>query len=249
MNRRTSLGLVALGLLWLVSGTGCNTSFGPHYGLFGYPIPVSPYHQDLMEDRFWEQERYNRVPVLEPFTPGGPTTCPDEPSDDQVMRVLGHAREIEGGLPFLHEIQRNNVRIQKEKLTDFVDPVRVMPLVGPVQLHHARFKCTVYFSEVTRVGWPIPYTTKNEDAQEVVYIDLDHLHMVGNVDPGMGGGPPTGPAVLPVNTPGTGIAPPPPSAAMPNGMPAGMTMGTPGTPQRPFPTPTETPRMAAAGRN
>jgi hypothetical protein len=89
-------------------------------------------------------------------------------------------------LPFLHEIQRNNVRIVVEPIADYIDPVRVMPLVGPVQLHHAHYKCIIYYSETTRVGWPIPYTTTDEDAQEVIYIDHDHLHMVGNVDPGPG---------------------------------------------------------------
>ena len=86
----------------------------------------------------------------------------------------------------LYEVQRNNVRIVVEPIADYVDPPRVYPLIGPAQLHHAHYKCTVYFKEVTRVGWPIPYTTDNEDAEEVVYIDHDHLHLVGNVDAGVG---------------------------------------------------------------
>ena len=61
-----------------------------------------------------------------------------------------------------------------------------MPLVGPVQVHHVNFKCTVYYTEVTHVGWPVPYTTTDEDCQEVVYIDHAHLHMVGNLDYGPG---------------------------------------------------------------
>ena len=84
----------------------------------------------------------------------------------------------------LHEVQRNNVRIVKCKISDDVDPPRVYPMVGPAQLHHAHYKCTVYYTEVVRVGWPIPYTTVDEDAREVIYIDHDHLHMVGNVDQG-----------------------------------------------------------------
>ncbi len=59
------------------------------------------------------------------------------------------------------------MRIVVEPIADYVDPVRVMPLVGPVQLHHAHYKCIVYYTEVTRVGWPIPYTNTDEDAQEV----------------------------------------------------------------------------------
>ena len=85
----------------------------------------------------------------------------------------------------LHEVQRNNVRISREKIADYIDPPRVYPLIGPAQLHHAHYKCTVYFTEVTRVGYPVPYTTR-DDSVEVLYIDHNHLHMVGNVDTGTG---------------------------------------------------------------
>ena len=141
---------------------------------------------DELEDQFWEKERYDAVPILGPITEGGPPVALDPPSDDEIMRALEDARPLEGGLPFLHEVQRNNVRIVVEPIADYVDPPRVYPLIGPAQLHHAHYKCTIYFSEVTRVGWPCPYTTRNEDAQEVIYIDHNHLHMVGNVDPGPG---------------------------------------------------------------
>ncbi|MBN1394590.1 MAG: hypothetical protein JW959_06175 [Pirellulales bacterium] len=175
-----------LGLLSVLVAGGCSTVAGPSFGMLNYPIPVSPYFQKQAEDRFWEYERYDRMPILGPITPGTPQTALDEPSDDQVMRALERARPLQGGLPFMEEIQRNNVRIVKEKIADYVDPVRVYPLVGPAQLHHVHYKCTVYFTEVNRIGWPFPYTNTDEEAQEVVYIDLDHLHMVGNVDTGPG---------------------------------------------------------------
>lgn len=176
--------LFALTALSFVSSVGCQTQLGPQMGLMGYPIPVSPYLQDEQEDQFWEQERYRRVPVLGPVTAGGPPVALDPPSPDEVMRALERARPIEGGVPLLHEVQRSKVRMIIEPLADYVDPPRVYPLVGPAQLHHAHYKCTIYFEETTRVGWPLPYTTKDEDAREVVYIDHNHLHMVGNVDPG-----------------------------------------------------------------
>jgi|GEM_PF-328340 len=207
--KSVSVTILGLAAVCLLAAAGCNTTYGPRFGIFAYPIPVSPYLQDMEEDRFWEHERYNRVPVLEPLVPGGPTTALDEPSDDEVMRALERARPTEGGLPLLHEVQRNNVQIRKELIADYVDPVRVYPLIGPAQLHHCRWKCTVYFSEVTRVGWPIPYTTKNEDAQEVIYIDHDHLHMVGNVDAGPGSPGASGPATVPVSTPASASATPP----------------------------------------
>jgi hypothetical protein len=173
-----------------LSNTGCfwlaTNAQGPNLGLLAFPIPVSPWHQDEAEDRFWVKERYERVPILGPLTSGGPVAALDPPSDDEVMRALERARPVEGGIPFLDEQQRNNVRIVKEKIADYVDEPRVYPLIGPAQLHHAHYKCTVYYTHVTRVGWPFPHTLTDEDTQEVVYIDHNHFHMVGNVDFGPG---------------------------------------------------------------
>jgi hypothetical protein len=121
----------------------------------------------------------SKAPIRGPLVPG---EVLDPPSDDQVMRAWEKANPVQGGLPFLHEIQRNNVRIVKEKIADYVDPPRVVPLIGPVQLHHNHYKCTVYYTEITRVGWPVAYTQTNEDGQEVVYVDNNHFHMMGNVD-------------------------------------------------------------------
>ena len=104
------------------------------------------------------------MPILGPITSGGPPVALDPPSDDEVM--AGACQRVQGGMPFLHEMQRNNVRIVKDKIADYVDPPRVYPLVGPAQLHHAHYKCTIYYTEVTRVGWPVPHTLVDEDAQK-----------------------------------------------------------------------------------
>lgn len=177
---RIFLGLFLMGLL--VTSTGCTVEWGPTLGLLAYPIPVSPYFQDQPEDEFWIRERYGRVPILGPITSGGPPIALDPPSDDEVMRALERARTVEGGVPFFHEVHRDNVRIVREKIADYVDPVRFYPLIGPAQQHHAHYKCTVYFVETTRVGWPLPHTLRDEDTREVVYIDHNHLHIVGAAD-------------------------------------------------------------------
>ena len=170
-----------------LASTGCvGITTGTTLGIFSIPTPISPYFQDKKEDAFWIQERYGRVPILGPITAGGPAVALDPPSDDEVLRALEEARPVEGGLPFLHERQHNNLRIVREKIADYVDPPRFIPLIGPAQLHHAHYKCTVYFTEVTRVGWPVPHTLRDEDAVEVIYIDHNHFHMVGNVDGGPG---------------------------------------------------------------
>ncbi len=185
LNQKTSI--LVLALLVPVLYSGCvKTAYGPNLGLLGVPIPVSPYLQDRFESEAFEHERYDRVPILGPITHGGPPKALDPPSDDEVMRALRKARTIEGGIPFLWHAQWDNVRIEKELIADYVDPPRVYPLIGPAQLHHAHYKCTVYFKDTTHVGWPIPYTKRDEDSREVIYIDKDHLHMVGNIDGGPG---------------------------------------------------------------
>jgi hypothetical protein len=167
--------------------TGCVTNQGgPFLGWVSIPVPVSPYWQKLPEDKHHWHERYERVPILGPLTAGGPVEALDPPSDDEVYRALERSDTVQGGIPFLWERQRNNYQIVKEKIADYVDPPRVYPLLGPAQLHHAHYKCTVYYSEKTRVGWPIPHTLEDEDSRQVIYIDHNHLHMVGNVDGGPG---------------------------------------------------------------
>jgi hypothetical protein len=170
----------------VVSNVGCLATQGPNLGILAIPTPVSPYLQKQQEDKFHMQERYDRVPILGPLTQGGPAVALDAPSDDEVMRALERARPVQGGIPLGFEIQRNNVRIVKEKIADYVDPPRVYPLIGPAQLHHAHYKCSIYFTEVTRNGWPVPYTEVDEDTMEVIYIDHNHFHMVGNVETGAG---------------------------------------------------------------
>jgi hypothetical protein len=145
-------------------------------------IPVTPLKHKSFEDKFYVHERYARVPILGPLTTGGPVTALDPPSDDEVWWALERARPVQGGFPFLHEVQRNNVRMVKEKIADYVDPPRVIPMIGPAQLHHAHYKCTIYMSERTIVGWPFRHMLDDEDVVEVVWLDHNHFHMVGNVD-------------------------------------------------------------------
>ena len=176
MKKAAFLCVACLTILFAVASTGCLT-YGPTLGYASIPVPVSPYFQGGYEDQAWEKERYRKVAILDPIE--GEHFAMDPPSDDQVVRQLEKIRPVSGAIPGLEITYRNIKGITKEKIADYVDPPRHFPLVGPAQLHHVHYKCTVYFEEVTRVGWPIPYTIKNEDAVEVFYIDLDHLHRVG----------------------------------------------------------------------
>jgi hypothetical protein len=185
MTHRTMTAAISvLAATMSLASTGCIGVQGASMGIFSIPTPVSPFFQKIAEDKFWNHERYERAPILGPLIPGGPTVALDPPSDDEVVRAWEKANPVQGGYPFLHEKIRNNVRIVKDKIADYVDPPRVVPLLGPVQLHHAHYKCTVYYTEITRVGWPVPHTLVDEDSQEVLYIDHNHFHMVGPINTG-----------------------------------------------------------------
>jgi hypothetical protein len=136
MARSKTTALALLLATWTLTTTGCFWGFttgGPSLGILAVPIPISPYFQDQKEDEYWEHERYERVPILGPVTEGGPPIALDPPSDDEVMRALEKVHPVEGGVPCLWERNRNNVRITKCKIADYVDPPRVYPLICPAQ--------------------------------------------------------------------------------------------------------------------
>jgi hypothetical protein len=79
-----------------------------------------------------------------------------------------------GGVYFLTETHRNNVRIVVENIVDSIGECRMYPLVGPARLKKCHYKCTVYFDKTIRSDWPIPFSNTHS-TQEVVYVDHDHL--------------------------------------------------------------------------
>ena len=179
LTRRLAL-LVLLGAI-TTSCSGCKVFFDGvvttaafcRYWIATPPIPVSPYYSQQIEDAYWEEERYTRVPILDPVEgENAPLFCLDPPSSDEVMRALpDHAK---GGFAFVAETARNNVRIVVEPIVDRIDECRFYPLVGPARLHHCHYKCTVYYDKTLRSYWPVPFTHSDE-TEDVVYIDHDHL--------------------------------------------------------------------------
>ena len=165
-------------VVWLVAGW-CLHNQG-RFAAQRIPLPTSPYFQNVKKkDELANYNRFERLPILAPLAPGAAADL-DPPSDDEVVRAWEMSSAVKGGIPFLHETERNNVRIVKERIADSIDPPRVVPLIGPVQLHHAHYKCTIYYTEVTRVGWPLQHTVTDEDAQTVVYIDQNQFHMIAD---------------------------------------------------------------------
>jgi hypothetical protein len=144
-------------------------------GFFGTTplIPVSPYYSELIEETYKKEERYDKVPILDPVEgEHAPLFCQDPPSPDEVMTALPN--ETSGGLAFFAETARNNVRMVVEPIVDRIDECRFYPMVGPARLHHCHYKCTVYYDKIIRSDWPVPFRHEDETVQ-VVYIDHDHL--------------------------------------------------------------------------
>ncbi|MSR59844.1 MAG: hypothetical protein EXS05_19770 [Planctomycetaceae bacterium] len=136
-------------------------------------IPISPYWSQEIEDTYWEEERYSKVPVLDPVEgENAPLFCMDSPSPDEVMRALPD--DTKGGLPFFAETVRNNVRIVTEPIVDSIGECRFYPMVGPAKHHKCHYKCTVYYEKVIHSDWPIPYS-HTDQVEDVVYVDHDHL--------------------------------------------------------------------------
>ena len=118
-SKRIAAGFLAIAA---ITSAGCLATHGVSMGLLSVPIPVSPYHQTKAEDDNWVRERYSKVPILGPVAAGGPQVALDPPSDDEVMRAFLKAHPLQSGIPFLYDIQRNDVRIVKEKIADYIDP-------------------------------------------------------------------------------------------------------------------------------
>jgi hypothetical protein len=173
--------LLAAVLLITAPNSGCKMAYwfakdawiaALHFGTTPL-IPVTPYMSQKIEDVYWEDERYGKVPVLDPVEgENAPLFCMDPPSADEVMRTLPDPRE--GGFPFVAETQWNNVRMIVEPIVDRLDECRFYPMVGPARLHHCHYKCTIFYEETKRSHWPVPFTHVDQ-SQEVVYIDHDHL--------------------------------------------------------------------------
>lgn len=167
--------------LMTFSNSGCHMAWGFTKVLYEYClfwettpiIPVSAWQSQRIEDVYHDEERYGKVPVLDPVEgENAPLFCMDPPSKDEVMRALPD--DTAGGLPFVAETHRNNVRIVIEPMVDRLGECKFFPMIGPARVHYCHYKCTVYYDKVIRSNWPIPFTHEDK-TQEVVYIDKNHL--------------------------------------------------------------------------
>lgn len=168
MKRWLSWAFWALVLLPPVLTSGCV----PYsMGIFT-PIPALPWVTERMEEKYCHRNDF-RTPLLPPIREGfPPPTCEDPPDESQVLRAM---QKVLRGVPYIAEEFRDDIQIVTELVKDCIDPPRFFPLVGPAQLHHCHWKCTIYYNETIESGYPFPFRCKRPRVQ-VVYIDKDHLH-------------------------------------------------------------------------
>ena len=140
---------------------------------FATPIPVPAWVTERMEEKYcWKNDF--RTPILPPIREGfPPPLCEDPPDEARILRAIPHVCR---GVPYFVEEFRDNVQVVTELLVDKIDPPRFFPLIGPAQLHHCHWKCTVYYTETTESGYPFPFRCVKPRVQ-VVHMDLDHLHL------------------------------------------------------------------------
>jgi hypothetical protein len=117
--------------------------------------------------------RDERVPILPPIKPGERPLCEAPPNQAEILRALP---KLDRGVPAIYQVFRDDIEFTVEKMVDRIDPPRFFPLIGPAQLHHCHWKCTVYFTETVESTFPLPFRTKKRRV-EVVYVDKDRLHL------------------------------------------------------------------------
>jgi hypothetical protein len=169
MSRIRYCVLLAGSLLLTVLASGC---FPYSMGIFT-PIPVPPWVTERMEEKYCYKNDF-RTPVLPPIPSGYRPLCEDPPDRAEILRAMPR---VTRGVPYVYEEFRDDIDWVVEKLVDHIDPPRFYPLIGPAQLHHCHYKCTVYYTETMQSSYPFPFKCTRRRA-EVVYIDKDHLHMV-----------------------------------------------------------------------
>jgi len=136
------------------------------------PIPVPAWVPDYIAERA-QNKNDHRTVVMPPIPPGVTPQCEDPPDKASILRTMPR---VARGVPFIYEEFRDAIETTSEKLVDHMDPPRFYPLIGPAQLHHCHWKCTIYYTETIVSSWPLPYQVKRRRT-EVVYIDQDHLHL------------------------------------------------------------------------
>src|SRR5829696_2485376 len=117
------------------------------------PIPVPPWVTERMEEKYCHKNDF-RTPILPPIKEGvPPPICEDPPDESRILRALP---KVARGVPYFYEEFRDDIQIVTELVKDVIDPPRFFPLIGPAQLHHCHWKCTIYYKETVQSSYPWP---------------------------------------------------------------------------------------------
>jgi hypothetical protein len=163
-------------LLALIAGAvlvpgGIGGCYPLSMGIFT-PIPIMPWVPERMEDKYCHKNDF-RTPILPPINPERPPLCEDPPDTARVLRAWGR---VTRGIPYVYEEFRDDIQVISERVKDTIDPPRFYPLIGPAQLHHCHWKCTIFYTETVESSYPFPFRCKRPRV-EVILMDLDHLHL------------------------------------------------------------------------
>jgi hypothetical protein len=164
---------LATAVLAPMSLSGC-LSWDAWYSMgVATPVPVPPWVTERMEDKYcWANDF--KTTILPPIPAGSPPPICEDPPD--LATVLRAMPRVKRGVPYYYEEFRDDIEYTAERLVDKIDPGRFYPLIGPAQLHHCHWKCTVYYTETVQSDYPFPFKCVRHRV-EVIYIDRDHLHL------------------------------------------------------------------------
>jgi hypothetical protein len=177
MRKLRTLVLLAGAVTALFGAAGCY----PYSMGIATPVPVPPWVTERMEEKYCYKNDF-KTAIMPPIREGfPPPLCEDPPGEAEILRAMPH---IYRGIPYFYEEFRDDIQIVSERLVDKIDPCRFFPLVGPAQLHHCHWKCTMYYTETVESGYPFPFQCKRQRV-EVVYIDKDHLHLCTGNNPAL----------------------------------------------------------------
>lgn len=173
--KRLRMWLFFVGVLAVCGASaGCVNPFALGWAT---PVPMQPWVADRIEERLIFND--HKSPVMPPIPPGHRPMCEDPPDKSEILRAM---KRVTRGVPYVYEEFRDDIEVTVEKIVDVVDPPRFYPLIGPAQLHHCHWKCTVYYTETMESSYPFPFQAKRRRS-EVIHIDKDHLHLcVPNID-------------------------------------------------------------------
>ena len=102
------------------------------------------------------------------------STTPPDPT--RILTELEMQRELgRNAICRIYDDHKDSFRIIVEPVYDKRVPVREYPIIGRASLHLLRYKCTVHFSPVEGIEWPLTKGGKLE-TEITLYVDSDHLH-------------------------------------------------------------------------